>query len=89
MLALKNTAILLLAVLLVVLLLGLLLVLPDAFFGWRMAGVAAVPLVPLFMPSVLSVELLQFVGGNLPPRLQLLLLFAWRNIGGLCHLLFA
>lgn len=81
LLALKNTVLLLVAALLMVLLLGLLLVLPDAFFGWRMTGVAVVLLVPLFMPSVLSVELLRLVGGGLPPRWQLLTLFVWRNTG--------
>lgn len=87
LLALKNTVLLLVAALLMVLLLGLLLVLPDAFFGWRMAGVAIVLLVPLFMPSVLSVELLRLVGGGLPPRWQLLFLFVWRNTGAVLLLL--
>lgn len=87
LLALKNTAILLSAALLTVLLFGILLMLPDAFFGWRMTGIAIVLLVPLFMPSVLSVELLRFVGGGLSPRWQLLLLFVWRNVGAILLLL--
>ncbi len=87
LLALKNTAVLLAAALALVLLLAILLVLPNAFFGWRTEGVAIVLLIPLFTPSVISVELLQNVGGGLPSRWQLLLLFVWRNAGAILLLL--
>lgn len=87
LLALKNTVILLAATLMVVLLLGILLILPEAFWGFRMSGVAAVLLIPLFMPSVLSVELLQSVGLEWPSRTQLLVLFIWRNTGAVLLLL--
>lgn len=88
LMALKNTVLLLAAALAMVLAMGMLLVLPQAFWGFGMTGIAGMLLIPLFMPSVLSVELLQFIGGEqLPVRMQLLLLFLWRNTGAVLLLL--
>ena len=81
LMALKNTSVLLTAAMAAVLVTAFVLMLPDAFYGWHMFLAAVLLLIPLFMPSVISVKLLQLVGGSLSPRLQLLSLFVWRNTG--------
>ena len=85
--ALKNTVLLLAAALAATLCLGLLLSLPQALFGLRLFGLALAFLIPLFAPSVVSAELLKTVGGDWPPRLQLLALFVLRNTGAMLLLL--
>ena len=45
---------------------------PCGFFGWKIGGFSLILLVPLFMPSVLSVEIVEMFGGSWSPRMQLL-----------------
>lgn len=87
-LALKNTIFLLGLFLFLTLLLGMILCIPVAFFGWKMTAFSLILLVPLFMPSVLSVGLVEMLGGSWSPRIQLLALFLWRNTGAVFLLLF-
>lgn len=87
LLALKNTILMLGLFLLLTILFGMILCIPVAFFGWKMAAFSLILLVPLFMPSVLSVEIVEMFGGSWSPRMQLLALFLWRNTGAVFLLL--
>ena len=87
LMALENTVLMLAGGIAAVLLAALLFSLPEAFFGRRMTGIAILLLIPLFMPSVISVELLQLIGSEWSARVQLLLLFVWRNTGAILLIL--
>lgn len=75
LLALKNTIFLLGLFLFLTIFLEIFLCAPVAFFGWKMAAFSAVFLIPLFLPSVLSVELVEMFGADWSPRAQLLTFF--------------